>query len=207
MFARRCIHTVGRMSKRTISITAVLLVSALIVGIGPAEARPRAKTIEVHSHYTEPAGSEAGATCLGGATSTPECRVLFGGEATVTGTMWGHEAYDLSGGDPSALPAGKITFEGTMYMNGGVEGCGTGTYILEGTEGEIDMTKYDAITDSAPASAKWRLRPGSGTGELTNLVSGSGELHGKIHLAGGNAAGVRPYFGDGDFTGTITCRR
>ncbi|HUR76988.1 MAG TPA: hypothetical protein VMZ22_03495 [Acidimicrobiales bacterium] len=202
------------MSKRSIAMTAALLVVALIAGIGPAEAhksRPvapsRTKTIEVRSHYTEPAGDEAGAKCLGGATSTPECRVLFGGDATVTGTMWGDEEYDLSGGDPSALSEGKIAFEGTMYMNGGVEGCGTGTYILEATEGYIDMTTYDPLTDSAEGFTKWRLRPGSGTGELTNLVSGSGELHGEIHWAGGNAASITPHFGEGDITGTITCRR
>ncbi|MGQ0434928.1 MAG: hypothetical protein ACT452_21270 [Microthrixaceae bacterium] len=198
------------MSKRSIAMTAAVLVVGLIAGIGPAQAKntrpaPRAetKTIEVVTHYTEPAGSEAGATCRGGETSKPECRVLFAGNATLTGTMWGDEYYDLTGADPSALPAGKITYEGTQYMNGGVEGCGTGTYILEVTEGYIDMTTYDPLTDSAEAHNKWQLRPSSGTGELTNLVSGSGELHGRIHVAG--AAGITPNFGDGDFTGTITC--
>ena len=98
--------------------------------------------------------------------------MLFGGYATVTGTIWGEERYDLTGADPSALPDGKITFEGTQYMNGGVEGCGTGTYIFEVTEGYIDMNTYDPLTDTAEGYNKWQLRPGSGTGELTNLVSG-----------------------------------
>jgi len=198
------------MNKRSIAITAAFLVAGLIAGVGPAQAkhtRParqaETKTFEVNTHYTEPSGSMAGAKCGSGETFTPECHTLFGGEATFTGTMWGDERYDLQGPIPLALPDGKMAYEGTAYIDGGVVGCGTGTYILEATEGYVDMTTYNPVTDSARGFNKWHLRPGSGTGELTNLISGSGETHWEMHGLG--AAGIG-YFGDGDFTGTITCR-
>ena len=191
--------------KRSIATAAALLAVGLIVGIGPAQAKTRTKTIDVHSHYTEPAGSVDGAQCRGLATFTPDCGIRETGYSTFTGTMWGDEHYDLTGADPSALPDGKITYEGAAYITGGVEGCGTGTYILDNTDGYIDMTKYDPITDSAPGYNKWHLRPGSGTGELTNLVSGEGVNNWTIHLAG--TVGVTPMEGEGDFTGTITCHR
>ncbi len=56
----------------------------------------------------------------------------------------------------------------------------------------------------APGYNKWQLRPGSGTGELTNLVSGSGEVTWTVHALG--LVGGTPVEGEGDLTGTITCR-
>lgn len=141
--------------------------------------------------------------CLAGGTPTPHCRVLFGGKATFTGTLWGQGDYDLEGTDPAALPEGKITYEGSELITGGVKGCGRGTYIIDATEGYTDMTTYDPLTDSAEGYSKWQVRPGGGTGDLTNLVSGSGELRWKMHVKG--FANIT-HFGEGDLTGAITCR-
>jgi hypothetical protein len=94
---------------------------------------------------------------------------------------------------------------GKEKRHGGVQGCGSGTYILDDSDGYIDMTQYNPVTDSAPGFNRWTFRPGSGTGELTNLVSGSGVNNWTFHLSG--SLGVTPLEGEGDFTGTITCRR
>lgn len=191
------------MHKLTIAVAAMLAVG-FVAGIAPAQAKSQTTTIQVNTHYTEPAGSWDGAQCSGLATFTPTCGARNVGHATFTGTMWGDEYYDLTGMDPTALP-GRITYEGVGYITGGVEGCGTGTFIIDNTEGYIDMNQYHPLTDSAPGFNRWTLRPGSGTGELTNLVSGSGVNNWTFHPSG--AAGINPLEGEGDFTGTITCRR
>jgi hypothetical protein len=191
------------MNRRSIAMTAALLVVGLITGIGPAQAKSQTKTVDVRSHYTEPAGSWDGAQCWGLATFIPECHARNVGHATFTGTMRGDQYYELHG---TVTPDGKITYEGPAYFTGGtIEGCGTGTFILDETKGYVDMSEYDPITDSAPGFNEWQLRPGSGTGELTNLVSGSGVNNWTFHPAG--AAGITQLEGEGDFTGTITCQR
>lgn len=185
----------------------VLIITAAVIGLaggGVAQARPpKTRTIDVHTHYTEPEGDWDGAQCLGLATVTPECRAHNVGTATFTGTMWGDDYYDLTTSTSSQSP-GHITYEGPNYITGGVEGCGTGSYIIDDYKGDIDMTKYDPLTNSAPGYNTWRLRPGSGTGELTNLVSGEGVNHWRYYFGGRN--GDPEKFGEGDFTGTITCR-
>jgi hypothetical protein len=105
-----------------------------------------------------------------------------------------------------AGPDGKITYDGPDYTDGGVEGCGTGTYILDTYDGYVDMAQFDPLTVSAPGYNKWRLRAGSGTDELTNLVSGEGENRWTVYFARA-IAGDADRFGEGDFTGTMTCRR
>ena len=158
----------------------------------------------MHTHYTEPEGHWDGAQCGGLVTVTPECRAHYIGTATLTGTLWGDDSYDLTTSTSSQSP-GYITYEGPNYVTGGVEGCGTGSYIFDDYGGKIDMTQYDPLTNSAPGYNIWRLRPGSGTGELTNLVSGEGENHWRIYFGGGKD-GDPDQYGVGDFTGTITCR-
>jgi hypothetical protein len=114
--------------------------------------------------------------------------------------MWGELSYDLTGWGTAD---GKLRYEGPDYVTGGVQGCGTGSYIVDDYDGYIDLTKYDPVTNSAPGFNRWRVRAGSGTGQLTNLVSGEGVNYWRDYLAGD--AGLAPYLGVGDFTGTITC--
>jgi len=161
----------------------------------------RTTTIQVHAHYTEPAG-DLGATCL--LVVTPDCRLRYVGKATFTGTMWGPETFDLQSNDEGiATKDGHITYEGHGTITGGVVGCGTGSYTLEGA-GYVDMSQFNPVTQSAPGYNTWRLRPGSGTGQLTNLVSGQGVNNWTYYPVGKN--GDPNQSGEGDFTGTITCR-
>lgn len=195
--------------KRSIGMAAALLAVGLVVGIGPAQAKTanlsshsRTKTIEVHTHFTEPSGSVDGAQCSGIVTLTPDCRGYYDGPATFTGTMWGDAYYRTQGW---VTPDGNIRSEGYDEVTGGVQECGTGSYVIEVYDGYIDMTQFDPLTNSAPAYTKWRLRPGSGTGQLTNLVSGEGEIYWREYFVG--KGGDPAKAGEGDFTGTITCRR
>ena len=185
---------------------ALLLLGAGVSSADPAN-RPHPgkgeiKTLAVDAHYTEPAGSWDGAECSGLSTASPSCGARLTGYATFTGTLYGKEYYDLV--SRKVTPDGQIGFDGAGYFTGGVQGCGKGSYTLD-MAGSVEMGKYDPVTTSTPASNEWRYRPGSGTGELTNLVSGSGVNHFTVYWSG--AVGVAPVFGEGDFTGTIRCRR
>jgi hypothetical protein len=124
------------------------------------------------------------------------------------GTFVGGETYSLSGW-PTA--DGKLHYEGPAYMTGTIVGCGKGTYIVDNWGGWIDFAKHDVMSNapggfggSAPAFNYWRIRPGSGTGGLKGLVSGSGVNHWRDYAAGD--AGLSSPEGIGLFTGTITCR-
>lgn len=181
---------------------AMLLLGAGIASAAPAQKGSGAiKTLAVNAHYTEPAGS-FGAKCSGLPTASATCRATTTGYADYTGTLYGKDYYDLDG---TLTTDGKITYQGPAYFTGGVQGCGKGAYILDITDGYVDMTKYDPVTNSAPGFNKWRYRPGSGTGALKNLVSGSGVNHWTVYWSG--AVGLSPVFGEGDFTGTIKCSR
>lgn len=190
-------------------LAAISLVAAGVLIMAPVQAQAteadsrqstlRTKTIQVNTHYTEPPSEFDGVQCRGLA-SSPDCGLRFVGTATFTGTMHGEVYYDLTG---SITPEGKVTYEGPDYIDGGVTGCGTGTYIIDDSEGYVDMTKYDPITNSAPGFNRWTLRPGSGTGELKNLVSGKGVNHWRMYFSGFLGMG---HYGKGHFTGSITCR-
>lgn len=160
------------------------------------------KTINVRAHYTEPAGGVDGATCAGLVAGSPQCRFYETGRSTFTGTFYGDEHYYLNG--ELIRPDGTTTYQGFGQLTGGVRGCGTGTFVFDGTEGTIDWTKLDPITGTAPGYNKWHVRPGSGTGGLTGLVSGEGITTWRISVTG--TAGVTPTEGEGDFTGKVTCR-
>jgi hypothetical protein len=191
-------------SKRSIAATAAVLLAWTVVGIGPALATSETLTFDVHTHFTEPAGTVDGADCWGVSTITPGCRVHYVGLARFTGTIWGDEYSDASNTEEGLTPDGKLHYEGPDYITGGVEGCGTGTFILDTYEGNVDFSRFDPLTNTAPGANKWRLRRGSGTGELVNLVSGEGDTAWTVYLGGNGGDSQR--FGEGDFTGTITCR-
>ncbi len=161
----------------------------------------RTTTIQVHAHYTELPG-DLGATCL--LVVTPDCRLRYAGKSTYTGTMWGRESYDIQSSDEGiATKDGHLTYEGHGTITGGIVGCGTGSYTFYG-KGYIDFSRFDPVTQSAPGYDTWRLLPESGTGQLTNLVSGHGVNNWTFYAVGKN--GDPKQSGEGKETGTITCR-
>jgi len=102
---------------------AALLAVGLIVGIGPAQAKPNEDNRRAQPLHPSPQERD-GAQCRGLRRSHPTAafaRPAF----DVLRHHVGDEHYDLPS-DPSALPNGKITYEG-LATRRGVEGCGTGT--------------------------------------------------------------------------------
>jgi hypothetical protein len=174
---------------------------------------PTLNTIVVNAPYTEPASQVDGVQCLGLGQTSPDCRVAYAGASTWSGgTFTADEHFELTG---LATPDGKLTFEGAGYMtNATIAGCGTGepgTFIMDGWGGYIDFARFDptnnlpgGVGGSAPGFIFWRIRPGSGTGGLTGLVSGEGVNFWRIYNQG--TAGAGGPEGIGLFTGTITCR-
>lgn len=190
-------------------LAALLGASALVLLPSAAHASPPTdtKTITVSAPYTDPEASEFdGAQCAGFA-STPSCGVRFVGTSTWSGTITGDEHYELEGG-PTA--DGKLTYEGPAYIMGTIEGCGSGSFIIDNYDGYIDYAKTDpndnlegGVGGSAPGFNRWKIRAGSGTGGLAGLVSGGGVNHWRIYNQG--TAGLGGPEGIGLFTGTITC--
>jgi hypothetical protein len=183
----------------------VLGLAAWLVSAAPAAARSAAplRTIAVDSHYTEPSGSMDGMDCR---FETPDCKAHYVGRTSFTGTFSGAATYDLLAWFE---PSGKIRYEGPDYITGSIAGCGSGKFILDEPYGEIDMTKFDPVTQSAPGYNTWRVRSGSGTGELAGLVSGSGVNNWRVYFQGQYPLEPDPSaerFGKGHFTGTVTCR-
>lgn len=174
---------------------------------------PDTRTIAVQTHFTEPPSSDYGIQCRGVVTLTPECLAHVYGTTTFTGTLWGSIQYDNYGmaevlrnptPEPDGRPNEKVSYEGPDFVTGGVVGCGTGSYIIEDYDGYVDLNRFDPLTHSAPGFNKWRLRPGSGTGQLTNLISGEGVNHWTEYFVGKDGDSQKA--GEGEFTGTITCR-
>jgi hypothetical protein len=164
------------------------------------------KTFNVDSYYTEYAESVDGAGCSGLSTSGPVCYATVRGKATFTKSIKGVQDFVCGTDAAHALtPDGKLTYTCTgVVFTATLEGCGSGTIIADETGGYIDLAKYNAKTDSAPAFNRWKIRGGSGTGQLQDVVSGSGENHWMEHLKG--EVDPMVYSGTGHFTGTISCR-
>jgi hypothetical protein len=154
------------------------------------------RTVKVDAHYTEPPG-EVKVDC--GLAGEPAC---FAGYAYFTGTFVGEAYYELAGPPPDSQ--GNVIYEGAERVTGSIRGCGKGSFILDITEGKIYTTRFDAATQSAPGYNRWSVRRGSGTGGLAGLVSGSGENHWRMFAVAPDPAA--PRFGEGDFTGQVTCR-
>lgn len=197
------------MTKRFFATVAVALFIASACDIDSSDTHPAAfeepkaertelKTIAVKAYYKEPPGTPNGASCR---IVTPDCKARYEGWAYFTGTFTGEAYYDLLGW---VQPDGKIRYEGPDYVTGTIKGCGTGTFILDEPYGEVDMTKFDPVTQSAPGYNTWRVRPGSGTGGLEGLVSGSGVNHWRAYPFEQDPVARR--FGKGTFTGTVKCR-
>jgi hypothetical protein len=173
------------------------------------EQTPAVRTIAVSAPYTDPDASEFDGFHCAGLASTPSCGVRFVGTSTwAGGTITGGEHYELAGGPTID---GKLTYEGPAYVTGAVQGCGSGTFIIDNYDGYIDLAKDDptnnfegGVGGSAPGFNYWKVRAGSGTGGLAGLVSGGGVNHWRFYNAGG--AGLGGPEGIGLFTGTITCR-
>lgn len=162
------------------------------------------RTFPVDTYYTEYAEQVDGFGCGGLATSAPGCDATVRGEAKFTGSVAGNERFTCSTDAAHALtPEGHLTYTCVGYFTGSIRGCGSGSFIFDNPNGYIDLSKYDPQTNTSPAYNDWSYRRGSGTGNLQNLVSGSGVNHWTEHFDG--EVDSSKYSGTGHFTGTISC--
>lgn len=162
-------------------------------------------SIDVSSEYTEPPMNVDRFGCRGFASNAPACSWGVTGVATFTGTIWGNAPFECSSDLPTATPDGKLLYTCSDYVTGGVDGCGTGSFVVEAPYGYLDLAKYDPVTNTVPGFNTWTIRPNSATGTLADhLVSGHGENHWTYFVNG--QLGLQRDMGRGHFSGTITCR-
>lgn len=161
------------------------------------------KTFPVEAHYREPPGTYDGVGCNTQWLREPEtwsaCRLYYSIPSTWDrGTFLGDARTELLAWQD---PDRKLRYEGFEYVTGEIVGCGKGSFIIEIPYGYVDFAEYDAATGTAPGFNDWHIRPGSGSGGLSGLVSGSGQNHWTSR-----ATAQDETFGDGTFTGSVTCR-
>lgn len=201
----------GDMTNSQRLLVALLGAGTLIVLPSAAHASPptETKTITVNAPFTDPEPSQYDGFQCTGLPGTPSCGLHSVGTSTWSGgTFTADEHYALTGGPTTD---GKFTYAGAAYLTGAIEGCGSGTFIIETDDGYVDFAKTDpndnlpgGVGGSAPGFNHWQLRAGSGTGGLAGLVSGGGEVNWRYYHQGG--AGLGGPEGIGVLTGTITCQ-
>jgi hypothetical protein len=209
-----CMRTTDTTIKRAGSAIAV----AFLLGVsGAARAsadpgRPEGwdtKTVEVRSTYEEAVPETNGARCPGITAGQVDCRLHDSGDAYFTGTFEGTAHFEL---ESVVLTTDERTTGGKSYYEGDgnqfddviVAGCGHGAFHMDESDGYIDFNQYDPVTNSAPGYNKWRIRAGSGTGDLVGLA-GEGENHWTFYLNGYLPTAGPREGGKGLFTGTVTC--
>ena len=208
--------TTTRATHKRAVIAAFVAVLMGVPGARSAEAEPaepggwKTKTVEVNSPYEDhhPVSGD-GIKCFGFAASDPQCRFIVTGAARWTGTFVGEAEFELDAWYDPQEGAGHLFYEGwgvqgNRFVDVFIEGCGRGGFHMEEWDGVIDYTQLDPVNDTAPGYNKWRVRPGSGTGDLVGL-EGEGENNWVTHTAN-TPVTDRGNYGEGVFTGTLRCR-
>lgn len=159
------------------------------------------KTINVRSEYFERDPEFDAARCRGFKNvpaAPPDCQVVMAGQATFTGSIQGvsdHESWNhpTSEGDH---------FEGVdVFDVARIEGCGDGGFTFDVHKGRLSIASYDPKTNTMMGYFTWSIRPRSGTGGLSGLISGEGEGEFKMYWSETG----KETWGKGLITGTITC--
>lgn len=193
-----------RMNRTLIGIAVVVLA----LQAAPARAaretsgQTKLRTVNVIAQFKEKALTLDGVDCRPSAAqrSVQEvCKLHLVGPSTFTGTIDAKVSLDYL-----AWPDGvNLRYTGTDYIVGSVAGCGTGSFVIDYPEGLVNQDRFNPMTQGEPGWNTWVLRKGSGTGGLTNLVSGSGEMYFTAYPLRGHDQSET--FANGDITGTFTC--
>ncbi|HVE62337.1 MAG TPA: hypothetical protein VNB94_00855 [Mycobacteriales bacterium] len=201
------VPTSNRKPRALIVLLATIAAASWAVpGASASEARTR--TFPVVSDYREGPGAYDGVKCRGLSTSTINertCTETYVGEAHFTGGFRGTQRYEL---DTWLRPDGKLGYEGyVVFRSTTIPGCGTGDIGAYESDGFIDVPKGNPATGAMPGYNRWKLLPETATGGLKGrVVGGSGENHWQVY--GLRALpGMTGDFGNGRFTGTVTCRQ
>jgi hypothetical protein len=104
-------------------------------------------------------------------------------------------------------PDGNLHYEGVPVFVGSVPGCGSGSFALRETKGVLKTFETDPQTQQTPGFNEWEVLPWTATGSLKGrLLGGHGVNHWHAYLTNFNPETAQEDFGQGRFTGTITCR-
>jgi hypothetical protein len=131
------------------------------------------------------------------------------GAARWTGTFVGEAEFELDAWFDPEKEAVHLYYEGwgnqgNRFVDVLIEGCGRGGFHMEEWDGDIDYTRLDPVKDTAPGFNRWRVRPGSGTGDLVGL-EGEGVNNWTTHV-GNHPTAQYGNYGEGVFTGSLRCR-
>lgn len=176
----------------------VLLVAAMslttLAAPAVAKGNPRPPTVR----FTVPFDDE-GSVPYGiqqcGVERTGVCDVKFDGHTTITGDLSTFVDYFGYGHfDPMTR---KFYGESWDRHTGSLKGCGSGSFVMHQYELIGDLNTYNPVEGSYRITVKWRILPGSGTGDFTD-ATGEGTAEGQATLQFANK---------GTYTGSITCPR
>ncbi|HUR77910.1 MAG TPA: hypothetical protein VMZ22_08175 [Acidimicrobiales bacterium] len=151
---------------------ALVLLAAAVVAVAPgasASHGPASGIITINSHYDDDGALITPHTC---STATPGlCQFTYASMPKWTGTFTGTSSNHAYGSfDPMTQEVHGVVWE--YFPEVTVAGCGKGTMMWRG---EIEMTpgEQDPTTGGMVGHGTWTYVAGSGTGDLTKIVSGT----------------------------------
>lgn len=124
------------------------------------------------------------------------CDVRFGGHTTIRSELM-NTFVDYFGYGHFEPTTRKFYGESWDRHTGSLKGCGSGIFVMHQYELVGDFNAFDPVTRTYPITVKWRILPGSGTGDFTD-ATGEGTAEGRATLQFANK---------GSYTGSITCPR
>jgi hypothetical protein len=163
-------------------------------GVEEPPASPTNGETVVDSRFTDPGQLTGmrGASC--GVAQPGVCEFSFTGHSTVTGSLSGWTDYAMWG---HGNTDGSMSYSTRETFTGTVSGCGRGTFDFVSEGGRIEPGPSSEDPSGQRVHAPWTLVPGSGTGDLVGLVSGSGVLEGVAYPDTSTR---------GRWTGVLRCR-
>lgn len=169
--------------------------AAVTVAWGGAMAGARAdggRSLEVRADFQDP-GFLTHIRSVSCGPLTEQCEVEYAGHSVVSGTLSGFTDYTAW---LRPHPDGTTSYWTRETFTGTVAGCGTGTFEFLISDGTVGSPGPDNGF-TFPLHGTWTLVPGSGTGALTALTTGSGDETGTSYADTSTV---------GQLTGQLTCQ-
>ncbi len=160
-----------------------------------AQSRSRPPTVRFTAPFDDESSMPYGLHQCG-PERTGVCDVRFGGHTTIRSQMLNTfvDYFGYGHFDPATR---KFYGESWDRHTGSLKGCGSGIFVLHQYELVGDFNAFDPVTRTYPITVKWRILPGSGTGDFAD-ASGEGMAEGRATMQFANK---------GTYTGSITCPR
>ncbi|MDX6197975.1 MAG: hypothetical protein QOJ79_1126 [Actinomycetota bacterium] len=202
MLARRALYAVA-------AVAVAVATPSFAAESGEGSDEGGSRTQAMTATYDEGAGHYDGATCRRVGEPTPyvapdTCREYYAGDAHFKGSFEGVQHFYL---ETWFKADGHLGYEGTPTFEATVPGCGKGTFQIHEYDGDIDEPGADPLTGDAQGFNRWTVLPATATGDLAGrLIGGHGVNHWTQHSTRGLDFSATDGFGNGTFSGTLTCR-